>query len=120
MAPVSVRYEDEDGEKQQRTFWLVALKTVSNYNFADHIASLLQEIDAGSKGLKRKVHNGEIERVQELIYDVLLHQYRISPSIETLIDRQKAVKVTIFQKCAKSVMPCKGRTLLLVQCQEHA
>ena len=99
VAPVAVRYDTEEEEGQQSVFWLVVLKTVSCYNFTEHLASLIQEIEQGAnRSGRRNLQGTSGARLHELIYDVMLHQYRISPSVETLLDKQKAVRVNPLQR----------------------
>lgn len=63
LAPVRAWYT-ESGERKQKTFWIVAIKTKVCYDLSGHIASLLVDIDTNDASLRKRIASGGVEKVE--------------------------------------------------------
>lgn len=101
VSPVTASYEDKEGEAQRKTFWLVMLKTRRCYDFCGHLGSLLT-MDKDIMGKIRETQQGHgatsnyLTWLQDLIRDVLLFSYKLSPNVGAFLKMQVRSIVLLF------------------------
>jgi hypothetical protein len=108
LVPVTATYlqRQREGSQSRRstTFWMLVVKTRNCYNLLNHmheyiIASSSKNISTGGvRAPSGGSHASGSSHTLELLREVLLYQYKMSPSVCAHIAREKMVHVDPFEQ----------------------
>lgn len=103
LAPVSVRYMN-NGSQCYKYFWMVILRPRRNYNFIAHLQTFIHERTC-EKNEKKRQDNAICDTSLQLLRNVLLHQYKISPNAAAFHKLEGSVSIDPFKRLAQPGSP---------------